>query len=256
MENIKNHQSKQRFSHTVEYYVKYRPHYPEALIEILKKQGGLESGSVVADIGSGTGIFTKLLLENGCRVFAVEPNGEMQKAALMYLSDYDAITHVKASAENTTLSDHSVDIITVAQAFHWFSPLVVKKEFKRILKPNGFLVLLWNLREATSDFMQAYEALLQTFGTDYKAVCAEGLSEAAVQDFFLPGKVDIQVLPNEQVVDWEGFRGRLLSTSYVPKPGAENFNAMLDQAEKIFHQYQRLGKVRFIYQTKLYIGKL
>lgn len=254
---MKDHRSKQRFSHTVEYYIKYRPHYPKAVIDILQKHCGLKPECLIADIGSGTGIFTQLLLENGYKVWGIEPNAEMRKAAEAYLSDDDNFVSVNASAEKTTLENHSVDIITAAQAFHWFKQESVKKEFKRILKNNGWLVLLWNLRDLEQPgIMQAYEQLLQEFGTDYKDVCAEGVSEQSIIDFFAPNHVEIIVLPNEQVLDWEGFRGRLLSTSYVPKPDAQNYELMLNHAESIFKQYQQGGEVKFIYQTKLYIGQL
>ncbi len=257
MNKIKNHHPKQRFSHTVEYYVKYRPHYPKEAIAILKKQCDLNRETVVADIGSGTGIFTKLLLENNDTVFGIEPNAEMRQAAEKYLSDDKNFVSVAGSAENTTLKTQSIDIITAAQAFHWFDQTNVKQEFKRILKPQGWVVLLWNLRDSEQPgFMQAYEKLLQTFGTDYQQVYAEGLTEETVQAFFAPHKAKIFILPNEQTLDWEGFKGRLLSTSYVPKPDAENFTAMLDAAEKIFNQHQQSGKIKFIYETKLYLGQI
>lgn len=257
MTSKKDYAPKQRFSHTVENYVKYRPHYPKKVLDILKEQCGLNKQSVIADIGSGTGIFSKLLLEDGNSVLGVEPNSEMRQAAEHYLSAYDTFTSVNASAEHTTLDDHSIDIITAAQAFHWFDQNKVKQEFSRLLKPNGFLVLLWNLRDFNQPgIMQAHEALLQKFGIDYKEVCAEGLSTASIRQFFVPHPVEIVLLPNQQILDWEAFKGRLLSTSYVPKPEDPNFNKMLDAAKIIFDQYQHQGTLTFVYETKVYIGSL
>lgn len=256
MKNTQKFNSKQRFSHTVENYVKYRPHYPKAAIDFLKKDYGLKANHIIADIGSGTGIFTKLLLDNGNKVCGVEPNGDMRQASETYLSEYKNFMSLNASAEHTTLEDHSVDMITAAQAFHWFHQKNVKKEFERILKPNGLIVLLWNLRVSDqSDVMQAYEQLLQTFGTDYKDVCAEGVTDASVQDFFSPHETTIVKFPNTQTLNWESFKGRLLSTSYTPKPGAENYDDMLHAAKTIFDKNQVDGFITFIYETKVYVNR-
>lgn len=257
MKDIKKFAPTQRFSSTVEYYVKYRPHYPTAVVTLLEQHGELNSKSVIADIGSGTGIFSKLLLENGCSVIGVEPNAEMRTAAENYLADYKHFTSVDGSAENTTLEDSSVDIIAAAQAFHWFDLVPVKKEFERILKPNGWVVLLWNLRDSSQPgFMAAYEELLQELGTDYRSVCAEGVDENSIRDFFAPNAVKIVIFPNEQTVDWDGLKGRLQSTSYVPKEGDPNFDVMIAKAKEIFDTHQNQGKVKFIYQTKVYVGHL
>src|SRR5258705_151342 len=128
----------QRFSSRVENYVRYRPGYPPAVVELLKAECGLSSESVVADIASGTGIFTRLLLESGARVSGVEPNLDMRKAGEEFLSQYPRFTSVAGTAEATRIANHSVDLITAAQAAHWFDREAARKEFVRILKPRGW----------------------------------------------------------------------------------------------------------------------
>lgn len=249
--------SKDRFSLTVENYVKFRPHYPIEVIAILKNKCALSKKSVIADIGSGTGIFTRLLLENGNQVLGVEPNENMRKAGEDYLRNFKGFDSINGSSEKTTLTDHSVDIITVAQAFHWFDQAKIKSEFSRILKPDAYIVLLWNLRDNSySDFMRDCENLLQTFGIDYNEICAEGVTDESIQQFFSPISVDIMCLPNRQSVDWTGLSGRLQSTSYVPKVGDENFDEMMVHAKTIFDKNQENGIVTFAYDTKIYISQL
>ncbi len=249
--------SKDRFSHTVENYVKYRPRYPREIIAILKRECGLNQQSVVADIGSGTGILTELLLNENYRVFAVEPNEAMREAAEKQLKAYAKFYSVNASAEETTLEDHRIDLVVVAQAFHWFDQEKAKKEFSRILQPTGFVGLLWNLRDTdASSFMKAYDDLFVEFGTDYKEVNAERVDDESIKKFFAPTPVQIHIMPNKQVMKWDAFKGRLLSASYVPKEDDKNFLPMLERAEEIFSRYQKDGVIEFIYQTKLYLSSL
>lgn len=250
------HNSKQRFTNTVENYVKYRPHYPEAVIELLKQSYGLSEHSTIADVGAGTGIFSALLLKHDNPVFAVEPNDAMRLAAEKSLAHYACFHSIAGDAENTKLPDKSVDFITCAQAFHWFDRAKTKIEFKRILKAQGWVVLIWNLRQNTTPFMQAYENLLMEFGTDYQSVKAEGIQDKEIEAFFAPNKLHIHTFDNSQKIDWDGLRGRLLSTSYVPKVGEKNYDAMLKKAEEIFHTHQKEKTVDFVYETKMYCSKL
>src|SRR5581483_4013685 len=136
----------QRFSSRVNDYVLYRPGYPAQILELLKTECGLTGDSEIADIASGTGIFTRMLLENGNRVFGVEPNDDMRKAGESFLASYRNFTSVAGTAEATTLADHSVDFVTAAQAAHWFHRERARKEFVRILRPGGWTVLIWNER--------------------------------------------------------------------------------------------------------------
>ena len=163
--------STQRFSSRVGNYVRYRPAYPSAVLDLLKNECGLNAASVIADIASGTGIFTRMLLENGNRVFGVEPNADMRKAGEEFLRGYSQFTSVAGTAEATTLADHSVDLVTAAQAAHWFDREQARREFIRICRPGGWTVLLWNERRTGSTpFLRDYEQLLLEYGTDYQEV--------------------------------------------------------------------------------------
>ena len=178
----------QRFSSRVDNYVRYRPGYPVVVLDLLKKMCGLTPDSVIADIGSGTGIFTRMLLQNGNRVFGIEPNADMLMAAEKLLASFPRFTSVAGAAETTTLTDYSVDFITAAQAAHWFDRERARREFVRILKPRGWTVLLWNERRTDSTpFLREYEQLLLTYGTDYQEVRHERTT-AEINAFFSPSK--------------------------------------------------------------------
>jgi ubiquinone/menaquinone biosynthesis C-methylase UbiE len=129
--------STKRFSNRVENYVKYRPHYPQEIINFLSEEIGLNSEKTIADIGSGTGISAELFLENGNKVYGIEPNKEMREAAEIYLEKYKYFISVNGTAEDTLLENDSMDIVLAGQAFHWFDVEKAKKEFKRILKGRG-----------------------------------------------------------------------------------------------------------------------
>ena len=249
--------STQRFSSRVDNYIKYRPGYPAAVVETLTKECGLTAGSIVADIGSGTGILSELFLKNGQQVIGVEPNREMREAGERLLKKHPKFTSVDGTAEATTLPDESVNFVTAGQAFHWFDRGRTRQEFSRVLKPNGWVVLIWNERLTdTSAFARAYEELLQKYGTDYAAVDHRNVDADAIQTFFGPCVCWRAEFENLQVVDFDGVRGRLLSSSYTPEPGHPNYQSMLDALRVIFDQHQVNDTVSFDYVTRLYYGHL
>jgi SAM-dependent methyltransferase len=246
----------QRFSSRVENYVRFRPGYPPEVLERLKSECGLTPDSVIADIASGTGIFTRMLTENGNRVFGVEPNDEMRRAGERLLESYSAFTSIAGTAETTTLPDHSVDIVTAAQAAHWFDREKARREFIRILKPGGWLVLLWNERRADSTpFLREYEHLLLAYGTDYREVRHERTT-AEIADFFSPSPFRSSTLEMRQQVDYLGLEGRLLSSSYTPTSDQANYDAMLRELRRIFDAHQDNGSVSLDYNTLVYYGRL
>jgi SAM-dependent methyltransferase len=244
--------STERFSSRVDNYVRFRPGYPRQVIELLKAECGLTSSSVVADVASGTGIFSKLLLENGNPVFGVEPNAGMRQAGEQYLAALPGFTSVDGTAEATSLAAKSIDFITAAQAAHWFRLQETRKEFLRILKPGGWAVLVWNERRVESSaFLRDYEQLLLTFATDYKEVRHEQTTKT-IHEFFNPSVFRSRSFDNSQELDYAALEGRLLSSSYVP-PANES---MLKELRRIFDAGQADGKVAFEYNTLVYYSQL
>ena len=250
-----------RFSDRVDNYVRYRPGYPDAVLDILRDETGLTSASVIADVGSGTGISSALFLRNRNTVFGVEPNAEMRHAAEELLArdpELHARFHsVIGSAESTTLPESSVDYVVAGQAFHWFDRDGARVEFARILRPGGWLVLMWNSRRLDSTpFLRAYESLLERFGTDYRSVRHTNIDPEALQPMFENGDFTKRMLYNEQRFDLAGVRGRLLSSSYTPAPGDARYEPMLRELERIFEASAEGGEIRFEYDTELYFGRV
>jgi SAM-dependent methyltransferase len=245
-----------RFSNRVENYIKYRPSYPSEVIVLLEQACGLNPRSVIADLGSGTGFFSKLFLKNGNRVFGIEPNTQMRMAGERFLAEYANFTSISATAEATSLPDHSVDFIVAGQAFHWFDRKVARPEFVRILKPDGWLVLAWNgFRIEKSPMMTAYQNLVSKYGTDYSEVKREVIG-CDVESFYAPGSCKCARFEFRQFFDYQGLQGRLLSSSYAPEPGHPQYEAMLADLRSAFDQHALEGKVAFEYETEIYYGRL
>lgn len=249
--------AKQRFSARVADYVHYRPGYPVGVRDILRAECNLKSGHAIADIGSGTGFLSELFLKNGNRVFGVEPNEEMRKAGEEYLASYDSFNSINGSAEATTLADAEVDFVTTGQAFHWFEQNAARREFSRILKPDGWVVIVWNERLTdTTPFLREYEALLRKFGTDYASVKESYPSEEPMREFFSPNAYSSHSLPNFQEFDFDGVAGRLRSSSFIPTAEQANFAAMMAELQRIFDAHNQDGRVRLEYSTHIYFGRL
>lgn len=243
-----------RFSDRVENYVRYRPGYPPEVLDALVRETGLAPGTVVADVGSGTGISAALFLRHGCTVFAVEPNGGMRQAAERLLEAHSTFHSIAGTAEATGLADRSVDLVAAAQAFHWFRPDLALREFRRILRPAGWIVLLWNTRRTDgSPFLREYEALLQRFGTDYRQVDHRNVDQARLREFLGTGFRSL-IYANRQELDLEGVRGRLLSSSYAPAAGHPDHDPMLRELDRIFAAHERDGRVSFEYDTEMHFA--
>ena len=249
--------STERFSSRVENYIRYRPTYPPAVLDVLREEIGLAPTWTIADVGSGTGISAELLLQNGNEVFAVEPNGPMRAAAERLLAGYPKFHSVDGTAESTTLRDNSVDAVVAAQAFHWFDPQKFGSECRRILKPSGWAILLWNARRLdATPFLRDYEQLLQKFGTDYAQVRHENVDQSRLDLFYGPGKWHKRNVDNEQRFTLDGLRGRALSSSYVPADGDPAQAAMLMELDELFAKHEQNGHVVIEYDTEIYFGQI
>ncbi|HKV05366.1 MAG TPA: class I SAM-dependent methyltransferase [Candidatus Acidoferrales bacterium] len=249
--------SKQRFSNRVEDYVRYRPGYPREVVGLLRGECGLAPESVVADIGSGTGLLTRLFLENGNVVYGVEPNAAMREAGEQQLETFRHFCSVAGSAESTTLPDASVDFVVVGQAFHWFDRAAARREFVRILKPQGWVVLVWNERPVNATpFMNDYELLLQRHGTGYSTIQHVHAEQAGLENFYGAAQMRMRDFENQQQVDWEGLRGRVMSASYTPPPGDPGHKPMMNDLERLFAAHQAGNRVTIHYRTRVYYGRL
>ncbi len=246
--------SEDRFSDRVENYVRYRPGYPQEIVEMLRQETGLGPGSMIADVGSGTGISTELFLRAGSVVHAVEPNSAMREAAERLLNHYPNFHSVDGKAQATTLSDGSMDFVVAAQAFHWFDVPETRAEFSRILKPDGKVILIWNERllDATP-FLADYERLLLTYGTDYQAIRHEKTDEERMRLFF-QGNFVAWEYSNSQSFDFESLKRRLLSSSYAPAKSHSQHEPMLAGLREIFDRHEQNGQVGFDYRTRMCIG--
>jgi len=242
---------KERFSSRVENYIKYRPKYPQEVIRFLKKKEILLSDSIIADIGSGTGILSELFLKNGNNVYGVEPNKDMRNAAENLLKDYSNFISINGSAEKTGLKENSIDLITAGQAFHWFDVKKTREEFRRIIKPTGYIVLIWNNRRKTAPgFPSESEHLLLKYGKDYKEVQK---TEKNIESFF---QFEKEFFYNFQDLNLEEYKGRILSASYIPLEDDPNYEKMITDFENLFKKYQQNGLIRLEYDTEIYYGKI
>lgn len=242
----------ERFSNRVANYVKYRPGYPQQLLELFRTEMGLTRDSVVADIGSGTGLSTKPFLENGNTVYGVEPNAAMREAAEEYLKEFPNFISHNGTAEQTNLDDGSIDVVVAAQAFHWFDPDKTRNEFRRILRPGGYVVLIWNERQLdTTEFLREYEKLLLKYANDYEKVRHENIDQQKLGRFF-ETEYGRATFPNEQTFDFEGLRGRLLSSSYMPSEDDPKFLALEKELKELFTRYAEQDRIKLLYDTNIY----
>lgn len=246
-----------RFSNKVKNYTKYRPDYPRDLILSLQNKYGLTKESIVADIGFGTGILTKHFLQNCKKVLGVEPNREMRKAGEKYLSKFSNFFSINGTAEKTGLEDSSVDFIAAAQAFHWFEPKKTRREFSRILKENGRVVLIWKTPKTKGDsFHMKFNNFIKNHSSDYLKVTYQDhhSEKKAVSHFLNPIGYSLEIFEDHQNFDLEGLLGRVSSLSYMPNEWDDGFFEVKSSLEKIFNEHARNGTVKISYTTKLYIS--
>jgi SAM-dependent methyltransferase len=247
-----NLESVERFSNRVANYVKYRPTYPVEVLDVFRDEMGLKPSSVIADVGSGTGISSKLFLENGNVVYGVEPNAGMRGAAQEFLAEYANFYTIDGTATETKLFADSVDFVTAAQAFHWFEPEPTLKEFKRILKPRGWVALMWNERQLdTTPFLAEYEKLLLKYASDYTKVRHDNINEESLRAFF-EGDFRTATLANKQVFDFDGIKGRVSSSSYMPSESDALYSTMVEELRTLFDKHAESDRIQVFYDTNVF----
>ena len=247
----------ERFTGRVESYRRFRPGYPRAVGDLLRRECNLAPASAVADIAAGTGIFTELLLDEGFSVTAVEPNSEMRTACKALEERFPGLRVVSGTAEDTGLIGSSFELITVAQAMHWFDLDRTRTEFTRILKPGGACAVVYNNRRLAGDpFHDGYERLLLEFGIDYAAVKQQHVGRKRLAGFFAPAPMHCATVPNPQALTLEELEGRLLSSSYMPQPGHPRFQAMRAAIEQLFAETQSGGTVTMHHDCLVCRGQL
>ncbi len=246
----------ERFSNRVENYVKYRPGYPPEVLQLFCDEMDLRQDSIIADAGSGPGISAKLFLENGNEVFGIEPNDAMRSAAEELLAGFPKFRSRNGTAEDTGLPDHSINIVVAAQAFHWFDPEKTGAEFKRILKDGGFVALIWNERQLnTTPFLREYEQFLLKFANDYTKVRHENINEEKLFDFF-GREFRRATFLNAQIFDFDGLRGRVLSSSYMPSESDQSYQPMIEELRALFAKHAENGKIKVSYDTNVFFTQL
>jgi SAM-dependent methyltransferase len=247
----------ERFSGRVESYRRYRPGYPTAIVDLLRRECGLSADAVIADVAAGTGLLSEIFLAEGFSVMAIEPNAEMRAACAEMEKQYPKLRCVQGTAEATGLADDSVDLITVAQAMHWFDLERTREEFARILRPGGWCAVIYNNRRLGGDaFHEVYEQLLQEFGVDYIAVKGQHMGRKRLAAFFAPSPMQCAGFPNAQALTLEALRGRVMSSSYIPKEDDPRFGAMQTALERLFAEHEEGGTVTMVHESLVCWGRL
>lgn len=248
--------SSARFSNRVANYVQFRPNYPPAVLGLFRDEMGLTQDSVIADVGSGTGISARVFLENGNKVFGVEPNVAMRAAAEEFLSAFPNFLSREGTAENTGLENESIDFVVAAQAFHWFDAEKTRIEFSRILRSGGNIALIWNERQlASTPFLRDYEQFLLKFANDYMKVRHDNVNEKLLNTLF---EKDFRrsVFSNSQVLDFDGLLGRVLSASYMPSESDKRFPQMKNELQTLVAKHGENGNIELLYDTTIYYTQI
>lgn len=251
--------STERFTTRVTDYVKFRPSYPAALIQYLCQDANLGPDCTVADIGSGTGILSELLLSTGARVFGVEPNQAMREAAELELKDVRRFVSINGTGEDSTLPIQSVDLITIAQAFHWMDPVATRAECLRILKPNGIVAIIWNnSKKESSPFAREYERLRKHYANPELKELSRYSSNSLEQImmFFDNKSFARRSFDYVHELNGEGLIGRFFSASYAPAADSPERPLATRELGEAFDRHEVNGIVQMEYSTDIFLGRL
>lgn len=246
----------ERFTGKADIYKKFRPSYPKELIDYLYSRIGFTQYSAIADIGSGTGIFSRLLLERGSTVYCVEPNGDMRRICEQDLAGFKEFISVNAPAENTGLAESCVDFVTAAQAFHWFDRQAFKAECRRILKNGGKVVLVWNERDYDSAIVKKDYDIREKYAVGDKKGLGPGRIDC--NDFFADSVYEYKTFRNDLIFDRESYIGRNVSASYSPaeEKDPKRYHGFMSELNGLFDEYNINGVLHFPHFTQSYIGEV
>ena len=244
---------KNEFYNKANEYAIGRPTYPEEIIKKIKELG-IGKHSTIADIGAGTGLLTRMLNELDCMILAVEPNIEMLNECKKYCSTLTNIEYINAPAESTQIKEHSLDLIIIAQAFHWFDKDLCKAEFKRILKDNGYIIFLWNDMQIHNEFTKEYMSIIHKYKIKTTAAISNFDPDQEKYNF-LGQEYEKIYYTNLQLLDLEGIIGNASSLSYTPSKLHSNYVEFERELKNLFFKYEEDGQVILHYKTEMCIGQ-
>lgn len=246
--------STSRFSNRAENYARFRPGYPNEIFPFIQKVMNLKSDALIVDVGAGTGLFAEPMLQQGFSVTCIEPNDDMRRVGNERLKKYPSFQSISATAEDTGLKENTVDLITVAQTFHWLDPVAAREEFRRVLNPHGKVILAWNRQRGQSEFEKRYNALRAKYRIGEPGPVQ--IDPQLITKFFTPHSFETKAFPNKQLLDFEALKGQLLSKSYIPLPGHDRYDEMITDLIQLFVSYNDNGLVGIEYETVLFWGPL
>jgi len=230
-----------KFSDKADNYAKYRQGYSEDILEYFSEYG-FSSNSIVADVGSGTGKLTKIFLENGNTVYAIKPNDNMRNIADSLLNGFKNYISINGSAENSTLQNGIIDFVVVGQAFHWFDAPKALIEFKKILKKNGVLSIIWYHRKTDTPFWKGYENILKDNIPEYKGSNYRNFTDEIMEKYFSGDYKKVEKIYSREL-DFVELLGSFSSSSYTPKEDTIEYRNLSKLLNGIFIKYMKNNKI-------------
>lgn len=242
----------ERFSDRAQDYAKYRPRYPPEAIATLFNSLADPAQCIIADVGAGTGISSRLLADQGATVWAIEPNAAMRESATPHLR----VKFHDATAEATGLSSQSIDLVTCCQSFHWFEPIATLTEFHRILKPGGRVALIWNDRDLTDPVMIDYTNSVRIASEPGFFERRDRKSPDALANSPLFHNFRTHTFSYKHLLSLEGLIGLASSASYVTKIGP-TYERLITDLQGLYQRWQQddTETIPLSYQTYLYVAE-
>lgn len=237
-------------------YSKYRPDYPVQLFELLKQEYNLNENQIVAELGAGTGKFSKIISNYVKKVYAIEPNQDMLNQGIEYCNNTN-VEYVLGSAENTNLKEHSIDIVFAVQSFHWFNKENTKNEVRRILKENGLFAIVWNdWEDENNEFSQVYFKYISDWKTKVTGQKYQHKNVEERKNFFKNQSYNTYSVVHSRQYSFEDLLGLTKSLSYAPKENETYYEEFIRGVKDIFDRYSKNGYVAFDFHTEIFIGEI